>query len=65
MVLARLAGAFARLAGTAIVPDCAGCRVPMSLWREDAVTALVVEQTYACGRCGRQVTRVQPWAIPD
>jgi hypothetical protein len=64
-VLARLAGALARLAGSAIVPDCVACGVPMRLLREDAVGALVIEQLYVCGRCGRHVTRVQPWAIPD
>jgi hypothetical protein len=37
----------------------------MALRREDAVGAFVVEQVYACSRCGRHLTRVQPWAIPD
>jgi hypothetical protein len=64
-VRARLASAIGRLAGSARVPDCVACGAPMTLWREDAVGAFVVEQVYACGRCGRYVTRVQPWAIPD
>ncbi len=64
-VLARLAGAFARLTEAAVVPMCVKCRVPMALRREDAVGTFVVEQVYACDRCGWHVTRVQPWAIPD
>jgi len=64
-VLSRLAGAFARLTESAAAPACLSCRAPMTLWREEAVGTFVVEQTYACRRCGRHVTRVQPWAIPD
>ena len=64
-VLARLADAFARFTVPAVVPECVECRVPMALRREDAVGTFVVEQVYACDRCGRHVTRVQPWAIPD
>ena len=64
-VLSRLVGAFARLTESAVVPECVACGVPMTLRREDTVGALVVEQLYACGRCGRYLTRVLPWAIPD
>jgi ribosomal protein L37AE/L43A len=64
-MLARLASALARLATAELVPDCPACGTPMALRREEAVGAFVMEQVYACGRCGRQVTRVQPWAIPD
>jgi hypothetical protein len=64
-VLSRLVGAFARLAESVVAPDCVACRLPMTLRREDAVGAFVVEQLYTCGRCGRYLTRVQPWAIPD
>jgi hypothetical protein len=64
-VLTRLAGAFARLTESAVVPTCVACQVPMALRREEAVGTFVVEQLYACDRCGRHVTRVQPWAIPD
>ena len=64
-VLARLADAVSRLTASAVVPVCSECRLQMTLRREDAVGSFVVEQVYACARCGRQVTRVQPWAIPD
>ena len=64
-VLARLADAFARLTESAAAPVCQACRTTMALRREDAVGAFVIEQLYACPRCGRFVTRVQPWAIPD
>jgi hypothetical protein len=64
-VLSRLAGAFARLTESASAPPCPACRTPMTLWREEAVGTFVVEQNYACRGCGRHVTRVQPWAIPD
>ncbi len=64
-VLGRLADAVARLTESAIVPVCVECRRRMTLRREDAVGAFVVEQVYACEWCGRHVTRVQPWAIPD
>ena len=65
MMLARLAGVVARLTQSAAAPACLNCRGPMALRREDAVGAFVVEQVYACDRCGRYLTRVQPWAIPD
>jgi C4-type Zn-finger protein len=66
-VLARLTSAFERLAGAAVTPACPACGASMTLRREDTVGELpfVVEQLYACERCGRHVTRVQPWAIPD
>ena len=64
-VLARVAGVFARLTGSAAIPVCVDCRGPMVLRREDSVGVFVVEQLYACDGCGRYVTRVQPWAIPD
>ena len=64
-VLSRLVGAFARLTESAVAPDCVACGVPMTLRREVAVGAFVLEQLYECGRFGRYLTRVQPWAIPD
>lgn len=64
-VLRRLTDVVARLTESAVVPTCPECRGRMTLRREDAVGAFVVEQVYACGRCGRQATRVQPGAIPD
>jgi C4-type Zn-finger protein len=64
-VLARLADAFARLTEATVVPVCVECRLPMVLQRESPVGTFVVEQVYACERCGWHVTRVQPWAIPD
>jgi transposase-like protein len=66
-VLARLTNAFERLAGAAVTPPCPACRTPMVLRREATVGQLpfVVEQLYACERCGRHLTRAQPWAIPD
>jgi transposase-like protein len=66
-VLARLTSVFERLAGAAVTPACPACRAPMVLRREATVGELpfVVEQLYACERCGRHVTRAQPWAIPD
>jgi hypothetical protein len=66
-ILARLSHAFVRLTGTAMTPACPGCGAPTVLRREEAVGNLpvVLEQLYACVGCGRHVTRVQPWAIPD
>jgi hypothetical protein len=66
-ILARLSHAFERLTGPAGTPTCPGCGAPTVLRREEAVGSLplVREQLFVCGRCGRQVTRVQPWAIPD
>ena len=66
-ILARMTEAFVRLTGTAVTPACPGCGAPTVLQREEAVGNLpvVLEQLYACVRCGRHVTRVQPWAIPD
>jgi C4-type Zn-finger protein len=67
MVLTRLAGVLDRLAGTAVRPNCPVCGAAMVLRREDTVGELpfVVESLYVCERCGRHVTRVQPWTIPD
>ena len=66
-VLMRLASALERLAGAAVTPGCPGCGASMLLRREATVGELpfVVEQLYACERCGRHLTRAQPWAIPD
>jgi transposase-like protein len=66
-VLARLTGAFERLAGAAVTPLCPACRTPMVLRHEATVGQMpfVVEQLYACERCGRHLNRAQPWAIPD
>jgi hypothetical protein len=66
-VLARLTGAFERLAGAAVTPPCPACGASMTLRREATVSEqpFVVEQLYGCEQCGRPVTRVQPWAIPD
>jgi len=64
-MLAWLASACERLSGAGVTPPCPGCGAVMALRREDAVGAFVVEQVYACSRCGRHLTRVQPWAIPD
>jgi transposase-like protein len=66
-LLARLTHAFVRLTGPAVTPTCPGCGAPTVLRHEEAVGNLpvVLEQLYVCSRCGRHVTRVQPWAIPD
>jgi hypothetical protein len=66
-VLARLTSAFERLAGAAVTPACPDCTASMVLRRETTVGEMpfVIEQLYACARCGRLVTRAQPWAIPD
>lgn len=66
-IRARVTEAFARLTGPAVTPACPECGAPTALRREEAVGNLpvVLEQLYVCGRCGRHVTRVQPWAIPD
>lgn len=64
-MLGRLGSTIARLAGAGLVPPCPECGASMELRREDAVGAFVIEQVYVCGRCGRHVTRVQPWAVPD
>lgn len=66
-ILARVTAALVRLTGTALTPACPGCGAPTALRREEAVGNLpvVLEQLYACVRCDRHVTRVQPWAIPD
>lgn len=66
-ILACVTAALVRLTGTALTPACPGCGAPTALRREEAVGNLpvVLEQLYACVRCGRHVTRVQPWAIPD
>jgi transposase-like protein len=66
-VLARLTSAFERWAGAAVTPPCPACEASMVLRREATVSdqPFVVEQLYSCERCGRHVTRVQPWAIPD
>jgi hypothetical protein len=66
-LLGRLTGALGRLAGTAVTPICPACGAPTALEREEAVGQLpvVLERVFGCVRCGRRVTRVQPWAIPD
>jgi predicted RNA-binding Zn-ribbon protein involved in translation (DUF1610 family) len=66
-VLARLTGVIERLAGAGVTPPCPACGMPMVLRHEVTVGEMpfVIEQLYACSRCGRLLTRAQPWAIPD